>query len=306
MSKPKALVLVGPTGIGKSRIAQIIARKSEGEIVHADSRQVYRYMNIGTAKPSPAERREIPHHLLDVIDPDETFSAGRYRELAWRALREIANRKRLPILEGGCGFYLRAVTEGLFEGPGANPGYRQELKRKGEEHGPSYLYNILQEVDPLTAAKLHPHDEVRIVRALEVFYATGRPISAWRANTQTDNRFSFVWVGLTQDRAELYQWIEARVDAMLEQGLIEEVEGLLADGYHECLPSMQTLGYKQMVDYLKGRCRLDEAVSEFKKHSRRYAKRQLTWFRRNPEIRWHKIDYQRGEEFVAQLLHLLD
>lgn len=284
MDKIKLVIIVGPTALGKSRLAMELAERFNGEIVNADSRQVYRYMDIGTAKSSHEDRRRVPHHLIDIVDPDEDFTAARFRTEAMKVIQDIYERGRNIFVAGGTGLYIKALIGGLFKGPGADEGLRGELRRETELEGADYLYQRLKEVDPVAASCIHPHNMVRVIRALEVFYLTDRPISSFqREHGFLERPYETLKVGLIKDRRDLYRDIEARVDRMIEAGLIEEVRGL---GYPPTLKAMQGLGYREIVDYLHGKYTLEEAIRRLKRNTRRYAKRQMTWFRNDRDIHW--------------------
>ncbi|OAQ20937.1 tRNA (adenosine(37)-N6)-dimethylallyltransferase MiaA [Thermosulfurimonas dismutans] len=285
-SLKKLVAVVGPTGVGKTETGLFLAERFSGEIVNFDSVQVYKYLDIGTAKPSAFERSRVPHHLIDFLEPDEPFNAARFVELADQVIDEITARGHLPILVGGTGLYLKALLHGLF--PVEVPEeLRARLKERLEQEGLSLLYEELKKVDPEAAAKIHPHDGVRILRALEVYYATGRPFSALaREHAFASRRYLVLKVGLTLPREELYRRLEARVDRMLSEGLLEEVKELLARGYSPTLKPLQSIGYRHMIAYLQGKLSFEEAVRLMKRDTRHYAKRQLTWFRADPEIVW--------------------
>lgn len=300
------LILAGPTAVGKSELALSLAQRIGGEIVSADSMQVYRLMDIGTAKPTPAERALVPHHLIDLVYPDEPFSAARYAEEFAKVAAEVAGRGRLPIVVGGTGLYIRAaVRPFLFPDAGARPELRAGLARLAEEISPQALHLRLAEVDPEAAERIHPNDLRRIIRALEVYEATGRPISAWQRLFVQRRPYETVFVCLTRERGELYRRIEARAEKMIAAGLVEEVKSLLAAGYGRELPPMQGLGYREICSYLHGECTLAEAVEIMKKRTRHYAKRQLTWFRREPVELWLDLTLSPEEEARAQILRLL-
>ncbi len=285
---PQTLVVIcGPTAVGKSAAAVELARRIGGEIVCADSRTLYRGMDIGTAKPTPEQRRQVPHHLLDVADPDQTVTLAVYRTLALEALDAIRRRGRVPLLVGGTGLYIRAVVDGFAIPPvPPDPALRARLEEE-ERAQPGVLHARLRQVDPRAAARIHPRNVRRLVRALEVYARTGRPISEWQ---RADPVGAVVQIGLTMDRAALDRRIEARVWEQLDRGLVDEVRALLARGYDPRLPAMQGLGYKEIVPYLRGECSLEEAVARLVRHTRRYARRQWIWFRRDPRIRWLDVD----------------
>ncbi|NLM45444.1 MAG: tRNA (adenosine(37)-N6)-dimethylallyltransferase MiaA [Firmicutes bacterium] len=280
-------VITGPTAVGKSAVALAVAQMLNAEIVNADSVQVYRGLDIGSAKPSPAERLLVPHHLLDIADPRDNYTVADYQRDAARVITEIAGRGRLPLLVGGTGLYLRAVIRGFaFTESGFDPDLRQRLYAEAEACGSGVLHARLAAVDPETAAKLHPNDTRRIVRALEVYLQSGRPISEQVRQTPKEPVYRAAQFCLTRPRHILYRRIEERVDKMLAAGFVTEVEGLLAAGVPPEAKSMQSLGYKQIVSYLQGKVTLAEAAEMIKQETRRFAKRQLTWFRREKDLHW--------------------
>jgi len=285
--KPSLLVITGPTATGKTSAGIEAALQLNGEIVSADSMMVYRGMDIGTAKPTAAEMRGIPHHLIDVVDPDEDFSVACYQELAEKHIREISLRGKLPILVGGTGLYVRAVLDHYNFVVGADQALRRELQDAARARGVAWLHEQLAKVDPVSAARLHPNNVRRVIRALEVYYKTGQPLSSFQdRDLRTDSKYCALVFGLTCDRSEIYRRIEKRVDEMLAAGLVEEVRRLMSRGYGRDLTSMKGLGYKEIAAYLAGEISLDEAVKILKRNTRRFAKRQLTWFRRDNRIIW--------------------
>jgi tRNA dimethylallyltransferase len=297
MDKKQVIVIVGPTGVGKTKVAQALAQKLDTEIIQADSRQVYRHMDIGTAKPEAALCHQVRRHLIDIVEPDQYFSAGRYRELAMQLIEDIIARGKLPVVEGGSGLYVRALIDGLFSDPSADNTYRQKLKASAKGQGSNYLHEQLKQLDPLAAKRLHPHDEFRIIRALEIYHNTGKPISHWHTQATSPAKYDFKLYGLTCARPVLYERINRRVDEMLERGLLDEVRRLLSLGYHRELNSMQGLGYRHMLVYLEANGDLALAVSLMKRDTRRYAKRQLTWFRKDARICW--LDYSPAEKAMT-------
>ncbi len=282
----KILILCGPTAVGKSKVALELAEKFGGEIVSADSGQVWKELDIGTAKPSFADRQRVPHHLIDVATPGEHFDVARYVELADGAIKAILSRKHLPIVVGGTGLYIRILLYGLCEAPPQDQEIRRQLAGEMEEKGLTFLYDRLNAVDPETAKKIHPNDKTRIIRALEVYEITGYPLSHFHQSHRFQNqRYEARQIGLNCDRKILHENIERRVDWMIANGWAEEVRELLKF-YPSDSQALQSIGYKQLVQHLKGRFSLEEAVAEIKKQTRAYARRQLTWFRADKNIRW--------------------
>ena len=264
-----------------------LAPKIDAEIIVADSVQVYRYMDIGTAKPTSRDRALVPHHLLDIIDPDESFSAGAFRDLARNVVAVLQKKKKNILVCGGTGLYIKTLIRGLFRGPGKSEALRRNLRTQEAEHGEGYLYNQLEEIDPLSALRIHPKDTFRIIRALEIFYLTGTPSSHhYSAHAFQDARYEYLQIGLQWDRPDLYERIEKRCDQMVANGLVEEVRSLRSRGYHSGLKSMRSLGYRQIGSFLEGHSTLEEAIRTIKRDTRRYAKRQLTWFRADPAVTW--------------------
>ncbi|MDP2839603.1 MAG: tRNA (adenosine(37)-N6)-dimethylallyltransferase MiaA [Syntrophales bacterium] len=285
--KPRLICILGPTGVGKTAMAMELADRWGGEIVSADSMQVYRHMDIGTAKPTPEERRRIPHHLLDVVNPDEPFDASLYIRLANGIIADLQREERPVFVVGGTGLYIRALLGGLIDGPGEDVVLRREMKQEMNHRGKAHLYQRLRTRDPRAADRIHPHNGVRIIRALEVLELTGRSI----VDHQQEHRFQeapykVLRVGLCLDRERLNDRIERRTDRMIADGFAEEVRRLLDLGYKESLKPMQSLGYRNMVSFLAGRQSLEEAVRLIKRDSCRYAKRQMTWFAADREVGW--------------------
>ena len=283
------LAIVGPTASGKSAVGVALARMLDGEIVSADSMQVYRGMDIGTAKPSAGEQAQIRHHLIDVADPDEVFNVARYQELASAAIADTASRGRLPIMVGGTGLYVDAVVRGfLFPDEGRNPAVRARLEQEAAQSagGAAELHARLTSCDPEAARKIHPNDLRRIVRALEVFEVTGRPITELRRKHVPAHAYNARLFGLTMPRDALAGRIDARVDQMVADGLVDEVRRLLQMGYDPEATAMQAIGYKEFAAYLAGREGLEQAIDEVKLETRKYAKRQMTWFRKHDDITW--------------------
>lgn len=282
------ICIAGPTASGKTGLAVALAKALNGEVVSCDSMQIYRGMDVGTAKPTPEEMQGVPHHLLDVADPGEDFSVGRYVRLATEAITDIHSRGRTAIVAGGTGLYLDSLVKGEEFAPPSREGERKFLEEAAEQKGIEYVYDMLMEADPETAERLHLSDRKRIIRAMEVFLITGLPLSWHIAQSrQRPPRYRPAWLGLNfRDRAKLYARIDARVDQMLAQGLEQEVQRLLDAGVDPQTTAMQAIGYKELASALRGECTVEEAASRIKQASRNYAKRQLTWFRRNDKIRW--------------------
>jgi len=271
--------------VGKTEIAVNLVQKIKGEIISADSRQVYKCMNIGTAKPSADLLIEAPHHLIDIVFPDEIFNVADFKSRAEAIIKRLQAQDKLPILVGGSGLYIRAVIDGLFVGPGTDWTLRRRLKEREKTEGEGTLYRELEQIDPLTSSRLHRRDQRRIIRALEVYYLSGKTISSYQRQSPGPLAKTVI-IGLKRERQSLYRSIDLRVDEMIKGGLVEEVKNLLARGYTEDLPSMQGLGYRQIVEYLKGKCSKEEAVRLIKRDTRRFARRQLNWFRRDDRIIW--------------------
>jgi tRNA dimethylallyltransferase len=294
--KPKLVIVLGPTAVGKSEAVLDLAVQFGAEIISADSQQVYRHMDIGTAKPSREQREKIAHHLIDIVDPNEEFNAAMFRYLATEIAYKLADRDKKIIVCGGTGLYIKALTKGLFAGPGGDPQIRQALEWKIEEHGIGSVYQRLEQVDPESAARIHPHDRQRITRALEVYHATGRKISEWQSEHGfNDFLFDVLKIGLHRQRSELYERIDRRCELMIEAGLLDEVNKLVAMGYDLDLKPMQSVGYRHLGLFLRARMSLDNAVDLMKRDTRRLAKRQLTWFRSDREIHWFDSEGQRGD-----------
>ncbi|HEX7056400.1 MAG TPA: tRNA (adenosine(37)-N6)-dimethylallyltransferase MiaA [Bacilli bacterium] len=304
-AKQKLLVLVGPTAVGKTKYSLEIARRFDCEIISGDSMQVYRGMDIGTAKLLPHEREGIPHHLIDILPPDEPFSVSDFKRLAKQAISDITGRGKLPFIVGGTGLYIESVLfEYNFSKAGSDEAFRREQRRFAEEYGAEALHAKLRAIDAETANRLHPNDLRRIIRALEIFHLTGVTVSRQLAEQTRTSPYQACLLGLTMDRAKLYERIEARVDAMVKAGLIAEVEGLLKQGYDSGLVSMQALGYKEIIAGLRGEIPMDEAIALIKRDSKRFAKRQLSWFRHMDGIEW--VDVGEPAKFNAHLQEISD
>jgi tRNA dimethylallyltransferase len=285
--KPKVIAVVGPTVVGKTGLVLRLAEEIGAEVVNADSMQVYRFMDIGTAKPTPAVRAKVPHHLLDIVNPDEHFDANLYSQFARKVVQNLVRRGTAAIAAGGTGLYLKASFYGLFPGAPADRLLRERLRREAVDNGGVGLYQRLSQVDPAAARRIHPNDLFRIIRALEVWYLRGKPITQMQVEHAFRERpFYILKIGLRRARPELHELINRRVELMMEQGFLEEVRGLLKRGYGPHLKSMQSLGYRHMVQHLTAGLDISEALRTMKRDTRRYAKRQMTWFRRDQETNW--------------------
>lgn len=299
----RLIVVCGPTAAGKTAASLVLADRIGGEIVAADSRTIYRGMDIGTAKPTPAQRARIPHHCLDLAEPDQVITLATYRRAAVGAIEDIRERGKAPLLVGGTGLYIRAVVDG-FTIPAVppDPALRARLESE-EKQAPGSLHARLRRVDPLAAGRIHPRNVRRLTRALEVFEHTGRPISTLQQ--RSDALGEAVQVALTMDRATLYRRIDERVDEQLRAGLVDEVRGLLERRYDPALPSMLGLGYKEIVAYLQGRTDLEEAIRQLRRNTRRFAKRQYTWFRGDPRVHWLSVDGLTSAGVADAISHML-
>jgi len=293
--RKKVIILLGPTGVGKTGLSIILAKALDTEIISADSMQVYCYMDIGTAKPPPVLLREVKHHLINILEPYEYFSAGMFKRMASEIIDDLHKRDKVPIIVGGTGLYIRTLTQGLFEGPSADWQLREALLREERNHGKGYLYEYLKKIDPEASKKINPNDTRRITRAIEVSLKGERRISELQCLLTTPQDYNFIKIGLLRDRKELYRLIDHRIDKMIAEGLIDEVKSVLkiiedrGQTNVASLPSMQALGYKEMRLYLAGLLSLEDAVRLIKKRTRMYAKRQFTWFKKEAGISWVDI-----------------
>jgi len=294
--KPKLVVVLGPTAVGKSDVVQDLAAQIDAEIISADSQQVYRHMNIGTAKPSTEQRKTIAHHLIDIVEPDDEFNAAMFRRFATDSAKQIARRGKQIIVCGGTGLYIKALTRGLFVGPGRDPEIRKALQSEIVEKGIGALYQRLEQADPAAAFSIHANDRQRITRALEVYQLSGRKISEWqKEHGFREGAFDVLKIGLNRPRPELYDLIDRRCERMIQAGLVNEIKGLIAKGYSLNLKAMQSVGYRHAGLFLQGEMGLDGALALMKRDTRRLAKRQLTWFRADKEIRWFHPEAERKD-----------
>ena len=297
---PDVLAIVGPTAVGKTKISIRVASELDGEIISADARQIYRHMNIGTAKPSSEELRKIPHHMIDIVEPGEYFSAGKFGILGREIVTAVKSRGKTPIIVGGSGLYVRSLVDGLFEGSARDDLIRKNISREIKEFGIQTVYDRLLKIDADYATNISPNDEVRIVRALEVYTLTGRTLTESFSEQQGSPLLNTLFFGLTMQRENLMSRIEKRVEEMVKKGLVEEVEKLIESGYGEKLKKLPTIGYSEVIEHLEGRMNESGMLSEIKKNSKRYAKQQMTWFRSEMRIQW--IDLGAVGDPTAQII----
>ncbi len=304
----KIIAVAGPTAVGKTKFAIEIARAFNGEIVSCDSMQIYKYMDIGSAKPSPEERAAVPHYLVDTVDPRESFSVARYQKMARSAIESILARGRLPVVSGGTGLYLNAILYPMdFSDSPGDSAYRQRLEEICQKEGKESLHKMLRELDPEAAEGIHVNNTRKIIRALERINQGEKKIRAFRAVEKMDTCYDAVLIGLTRRRDELYDRINRRVDDLMDMGLLQEVEGLRLMGLTKEDIAMKGIGYKEIMEFLEGSCSLDEALENIKKNTRHYAKKQLTWFRRYDRIKWYNIsDFDNDDRAIEEIKSWLE
>ena len=308
MKKP-LIILTGPTAVGKTELSIELAKRVDGEIISADSMQVYQYMDIGSAKVTPEEMRGVPHHMINVLKPDDEFHVVKFQEMVKGCIREIYERGKIPILVGGTGFYIQAVLYDIdFTENGSDDRYRRELEGLASKKGNDYLHRMLEKIDAVSAGQIHAHNVKRVIRALEYYKETGEPISVHNERErQKESPYRFAYFVLTDKRERLYERINGRVDQMMEDGLLDEVRSLRNRGYTRQMVSMQGLGYKEILGYLDGEYGLEEAIYILKRDTRHFAKRQLTWFKREREVYW--IDKSRysyeNQSILERMLEIL-
>jgi tRNA dimethylallyltransferase len=300
MSLPPILAIVGPTASGKTALSILLAQKLNGEIISADSRQIYRYLDIGTAKPTPEELQRVSHHFINILNPDEQYNAGEYGLQARAQIEQLLKHNTQPILVGGSGLYVRAVIDGFFEGPGKNSEIREHLETEARTFGSENLFERLKKIDPISVAKMDASKVRRVIRALEVYYTTGKTISDLHAVQEVKNIFEVIQFGLEWERKQLYYRIERRVDEMIENGLIEEVRGLLLKGYSRNVNALNTVGYKEAFEFIDGKITKEEMIRLIKQNTRHFAKRQLTWFRGDKRIKWIPVNEETDWHEVAE------
>ena len=303
------IVLVGPTCSGKTNLSLKLSQLIPAEIISADSRQIYKFLDIGTAKPSKHELEKVPHHLIDILDPTENYDVSMFEKDAERVIEEIFNKNKTPIVVGGSGLYIKALIDGIFDTADKDDEYRKELHQKRNEFGNEFLYNELKKVDPESAAKMLPQNWKRVMRALEVFHTTGEPI--WehhqKQSREKEKKYIFKQFGLNWERKILYENIDKRVDEMIEAGFVEEVENILNKSYDKNLNSLNTVGYKEIIQYLDGELILEKAIDLIKRNTRHYAKRQLTWFRKDKRIHWFDVNnYIELDKLAGRIISFLN
>ncbi|MGG0442711.1 tRNA (adenosine(37)-N6)-dimethylallyltransferase MiaA [Bacillus mycoides] len=303
VQREKVAVIIGPTAVGKTKLSIDLAKALNGEIISGDSMQIYRTMDIGTAKVTTDEMDGIPHYMIDIKDPEDSFSVAEFQESVRKCIREITERGKLPIIVGGTGLYIQSVLfDYQFTDEAGDATYREQMEKLALEHGVEYVHKRLQEVDPESAERIHANNVRRVIRALEIFHTTGEKMSNQLEKQENELLYDVSLIGLTMDREMLYDRINLRVNLMIEQGLLEEVKGLHERGVRDC-QSIQAIGYKEIYDYFENRVSLEEAVSQLKTNSRRYAKRQLTWFRNKMDVAW--FDVTDGEK-TSEILRYIE
>ena len=308
MNTRPLIILTGPTAVGKTALSIGLAKAVDGEIISADSMQVYRKMNIGTAKIQQSEMQGVRHHLIDILDPGEDFNVVLFKKYALEAMKDIYSRGKIPVVVGGTGFYIQALLYDInFEDNDNDMSYREELQTLAAEHGNSYIHDMLAGVDPESAEKIHENNVKRVIRALEFYKKTGTKISEHNeAESQKESPYNFEYFVLNDDRQKLYDRIDRRIDIMLEDGLLDEVKSLVDEGYSRDLVSMQGLGYKEMIDYIQERYTLDEAVYTLKRDTRHFAKRQVTWFKREKQVTWvNKNEFDSEADILSFMIERL-
>lgn len=300
--KKKVIAIVGPTAVGKTSLSLLLAKQLNGEIISGDAMQVYKGMDIGTAKIRPEEMDDIPHHLIDIKEPDEDYSVADFQKDARKKINEITDRNRLPIIVGGSGLYIQAALYNYnFSSIPRDEKRTEELTKEVEEHGIERIYKSLQEVDPEQAEKIHPNNHRRVIRALEIYETTGKTKTAWEKEQKIVSPYESMIIGLEMERKKLYEAINLRVDQMMETGLLEEVKELYERGYRNT-QAMKAIGYKEFIPYLEGKEELQDVVEQLKQNSRRYAKRQFTWFRNKMPVEWYEVTPDNKNEKFAEIL----
>jgi tRNA dimethylallyltransferase len=298
----KVIVIVGPTCSGKTKVGISLAQNLQTEIISADSRQIYKYLDIGTAKPSIADLEKNKHHFINFLDPEEDYNVSRFETDALRIINQLLIQDKIPVVVGGSGLYIKSLVDGIFNSVDTDDAYRCGLKEKREELGNQYLYEELKKVDPESASKMLPQNWKRVMRALEVFHLTGEPIWKFQKDHERKVEFDFLQFGLNWERSLLYSNIEKRVDEMIDSGLVDEVKNILARGYLNKINALNTVGYKEIISYLGNEITIDRAIELIKRNTRRFAKRQMTWFRKDDRIHWVQIQEQNDLENAAEFI----
>ncbi len=296
----KVIIIVGPTGSGKTKLSLLLAAKLNTEIISADSRQIYKLLNIGTAKPIEAELKSCKHYCIDLVLPDQEYNVSKFENDALKIINGMQDRSKIPVVVGGSGLYIKALIDGIFNTVDTDEDYRVYLKKLIDEKGKEYLYNLLMEKDPVSAEKMLPQNWKRIIRCLEVIHLTGEPIWKHQQDYARQDELEFIQFGLNWERQQLYNRINYRVDKMIENGLVDEVESLLNLGYNKNLNSLNTVGYKEIISYLSDEISLGRAVELIKRNTRHYAKRQLTWFRKDDRIKWLDIEAESDLDILTE------
>ncbi|RSL32780.1 tRNA (adenosine(37)-N6)-dimethylallyltransferase MiaA [Salibacterium salarium] len=306
MSKDKVIVIAGPTAVGKSEVGIELASYFNGEIISGDSMQIYEGLDIGTAKVSKAERNQIPHHFVDELTPSDAYSAADFKQAAAEKIKEINNTGKVPFIVGGTGFYIRAVTRDLeFQDAPSDESFRKEMENIVAEQGVSVLHEQLRSVDEESARVIHPHNVKKIIRALEIYHLTGHTKQSFTEQENKDSPYDLVMIGLTMDRDNLYARINQRVDEMVDKGIIDEARWLFETFSPES-QAAQAIGYKEFFPYFRGDCSIDSAISQLKKNSRHYAKRQLTWFRNKEDVEWFEMTHENKHEKIQKMIRFIE
>lgn len=307
--KKDLIIIVGPTAVGKTSLSIALAKKINGEIISADSMQIYKHMNIGTAKITNNEKNEITHYMIDEVYPNDEYNVSNFKESAYKYIDKIYSKNKIPIVVGGTGLYINSLVYNLdFTNAISNDELRKKYYDLAKQKGNRYIHNLLKEVDEKSYLRIHENDTKRIIRALEIFYETGKPMSEnYNKFREVNPDFNLIIFGVTMDRKKLYERINNRVDIMIKEGLVNEVKYLLSMNYDENLISMQGLGYKEIINYINGNMSLEESVELLKRNTRRFAKRQLTWFRRDDRIKWINLDeYEGKEQIINQIVNIIN
>ena len=295
----RVIVIVGPTCSGKTYLSIQLAKIINGQIISADSRQIYKKLNIGTAKPTPSELKKVKHYFINILEPDEDYNANDFSDEAERVIDNINKKNKIAIVAGGSGLYVKALIDGIVESANKDDELRKKLLKQRENFGNESLYNELKEIDPVSADKMLPQNWKRVMRALEVYYLTGKPIWQHHLDQEKKSKYEYQQVGLLWDRNTLYKNIDNRVDKMIRNRLVNEVKSLLAQGYNKNLNSLNTVGYKEIISYLEGEISLERAIELIKRNTRRYAKRQITWFKADKRIKWYNVSGRQDLDNLA-------